>query len=303
MSDRVRLACQTEIFEIPLSKILPTRRLSDDIAKSVKYQCIEASIRELGLIEPLMIYPQPDTDGGFMLLDGHVRLMILKALGVATAKCLISLDDEGFTYNHKVNRLTAIQEHFMILRAIKNGVSEDRIARSLNVDIQTIRRKRDMLEGICPEAVQLLREKRATSEAFRELRKVKPTRQIEIAELMCAANIYSVGYSRCLVAASPAEQLIDSERGKDIRGLSPEDISRIEHEMETHGREFKLIAESLGKNTLNFVIVGGYLHKLLDNGRITRYLINHHAEIFAEFKKLDEARTFDDAEPMKPAED
>ena len=37
-----------------------------------------------------------------MLLDGHVRLMILKDLGQTSAKCLISTDDEGFTYNHKV---------------------------------------------------------------------------------------------------------------------------------------------------------------------------------------------------------
>src|SRR5262245_59573458 len=118
MSDRVRLACQPEVFEISLAKILPTRRLSDEISKSKKYQCIEASVRELGLIEPLMIYPQPDSDGDYMLLDGHVRLMILKALGVKAAKCLISLEDEGFTYHHKINRLTAIQEHFMILRAI-----------------------------------------------------------------------------------------------------------------------------------------------------------------------------------------
>ena len=30
--------------------------------------------------------------------------------------------------NHKVSRLAAIQEQFMIMRAIKNGVDEERIA-------------------------------------------------------------------------------------------------------------------------------------------------------------------------------
>src|SRR5439155_8955357 len=116
-----------------------------------------------------------------------------------------SADDEGFTYNHKVNRLSAIQEHFMILRAVKNGVSEERIARSLDVDVASIRRKRDLLDGICPEAVQLLRDKRVTGNALRELRKVRPMRQIEVAELMCATGNCSVGYARCLAAATPAE--------------------------------------------------------------------------------------------------
>jgi len=303
MSDPVRLACQSQVVEVPLTKILPTRLLGDHTIKTVKYQCIEASVRELGLIEPLVIYPQPDINGGFLLLDGHVRVMILKSLGITTAKCLISTDDEGFTYNHKVNRLTAVQEHFMILRAIKNGVSEERIARTLNVDIHTIRNKRDMLDGICPETVQLLRDKRATVEAFRELRKVKPLRQIEIAELMRAANNFSVSYSKCLVAATNADQLIDTERGKDIRGLSPEDISRIEHEMETLGKEFKLIEESHGKNTLNLVLVAGYLRKLLDNTRVVRYLAQHHAEILAEFQKIVEARNLADGPTAKATTD
>jgi hypothetical protein len=78
--------------------------------------------------------------------------LAVKTLGHATAKCLFALDDEGFTYNHKVNRLSAIPEDFMILRAIMNGVSEERIAPSLNVDVSTIRQKCVLLDGICQEA-------------------------------------------------------------------------------------------------------------------------------------------------------
>lgn len=301
MTDTVHLACQDEIVEVELGRILPLRMLDDAIRKTSKYQCIEASIRELGLIEPLVVFPQENSGGSFMLLDGHVRLVILKALGVATAKWLISDDDEGFTYNHKVNRLSAIQEHFMILRAIKNGVTEDKIARSLNVDVHSIRQKRDLLDGICPEAVQLLKEKRATANALRELRRVKPMRQIEISELMCSANNYSVGYAKCLVAATPADALINGERSKEIRGLTPEDISRMEHELDSLGREFKLIEESHGKNTLNLVLVVGYLNKILDNSRVVRHLSNHHPEILAEFQKLVALRNIGEGVPAKAA--
>ena len=61
----------------------------------------------------------------------------------------------------------------MIAKAIKNGASEERIARTLNVDLTLIRQKRDLLNGICKEAVQLLREKRTSAAAIRELRKVR----------------------------------------------------------------------------------------------------------------------------------
>src|SRR5262245_45844104 len=110
MTDPVRLVCRTEVVEIPIEKILPMRLLTDGVAKTAKYRCIEASIHELGLIEPLVVFPQPKSGGSFMLLDGHVRHKILKDMGAVAAKCLISEDDEGFTYNHKINRLSAIQE-------------------------------------------------------------------------------------------------------------------------------------------------------------------------------------------------
>jgi hypothetical protein len=303
MSDSVRLACESEVIEIEISRILPMRLLDDSLRKTVKYKCIEASIRELGLIEPLVVFPQANGDGFFMLLDGHVRLIILKAIGASSARCLIATDDEGFTYNHKVNRLSAIQEHFMILRAIKNGVSETRIARSLNVDVNSIRLKRDLLDGICPEAVHLLREKQAGANTLRELRKVKPLRQIEIAELMCAVSNYSAGYAKCLVTATAVEQLIDAERVKSIRGLSPEDISRMEHETESLGREFALIQESHGKNTLNLVLVVAYLRKILENPRVCRHLSQHHPEIQAEFQKLVEARNLADGVQAKNSTD
>lgn len=294
MNDKVRMSCEPEVKQILLAKILPMRMPDAGVRKTVKFKCIEASVKELGLIEPLVVFPQPNSDGAFMLLDGHVRHLILKELQQTHAKCLIATDDEGFTYNHKVSRLTAIQEHFMIMRAIKNGVSEPRIARSLDVDVGTIRQKRDMLDGICREAVQLLKDRRATDKAFRELRKVKPMRQIEIAELMCAASNFSVGYAKCLVAATPAEQLLDGDRPKELGGLSPEDISRMEHEMESLGREFKVIEESHGKNVLNLVLVVGYLRKLLDNARVVRFLSSNHPEILVEFQKLVEAKHLQD---------
>jgi hypothetical protein len=33
--------------------------------------------------------------------------------------CLIATDDEGYTYNNRINRLAIIQEHRMILKAIE----------------------------------------------------------------------------------------------------------------------------------------------------------------------------------------
>jgi hypothetical protein len=180
------------------------------------------------------------------------------------------------------------------MRAINNGVSESRMAKALDLDVAAIRQKRDLLDGICSEAVELLKDRRTTGNAFRELRKVKPMRQIEIAELMRAADNFSVGYTKCLVTSTPAEQMIGGGQTKEGHGLTPEDLSRMEHEMESLGREFKLIEESHGKNTLNLVLVIGYLRKLLDNARVVRFLSQNYPEILAEFQKLIETKSLNE---------
>lgn len=294
MNSRVQLACEKMIRIISLADILPMRKITKATKSTMKYRQVAASIREVGVIEPLVVHPQKGDASKYMLLDGHVRLEALKDLGIDSIKCLIATDDEGFTYNHKVNRLTAIQEHFMIMKAVKSGVSEQEIASALDIDVASIRKKRDLLTGICTEAVELLRGRPANAGTFGQLRKVRPMRQIEMAELMCASSNFSVTYAKCLVVASPAEQLLEKENSREVDGLSPVEIARMEREMDSLAKDFKQIEETHGKNVLNLVIVVGYLKKLIDNARVVRYLAQSYPEIMAEFQKVVESRRLED---------
>ncbi len=289
MGSAVQMAFDPKGVMVPIGQILPVRTVRPETRKGQVYLRLLASIREIGVIEPLIVHPQDASGSGnrrFTLLDGHLRLDILKELGRAEAFCLIAKDDEAFTYNHKVNRVAPIQEHFMVLRALENGVSEERIAKTLNVNVAAIRMKRDLLSGICAEAVALLKDKNVTAKGLREIKRAAPMRQIEMAELMVAANNFSTDYARCLIAATPEKDLLDSERLKVVPGMKPEDIARMEREMEVLGRDFLMIEESHGKNTLNLVLAVAYLRKLLDNAGVVRYLSQRHPEILSEFQSL-----------------
>lgn len=290
MPGTIKLACEPAIVTVPTDRILPMRSVTKEWRSGRKYQCIKASVQELGLIEPLVVYLQDSEETTYMLLDGHSRLEVLKELGELTAPCLVSHDDEAFTYNHKINVLTPIQEHFMILRAIKSGVPESRVATALSVDMEFVKRRTNLLDGICDEAVALLRDKSISAAAIREVRRVKPMRQIEIAELMRASHNYSAVYAKCLIAATPDDQLAEHARQKEVKGLSPDELARMEHEMELLTKEFRIVEESHAQNTLNLVVVVGYLRKLLDNARVVRYLSQNFPELLAEFQKLVETR-------------
>src|SRR5712675_265473 len=118
----------------------------------------------------------------------------------------------------------------MIIKAIERGVSEERIAKSLNVDVENIRRKRRLLDGICSEAVEILSDKHIALHAFAELKKLAPLRQIEAAELMVAMNKYTISYAKSLVAATPNAQLADGHKPRSIKGVSEEQRAIMERE-------------------------------------------------------------------------
>lgn len=299
MSKLVQLGFEPQGKTIPMEQLLPLRTIPKATRSSAKYQRIAASMNQVGIIEPIVVYPQGKANGRaqqYMILDGHLRYDILKTQGVEEVFCLISTDDDSFTYNHKVNQISPIQEHFMIMRALENGVSEERIAETLSVDVSAIRKKRDLLEGICPEAVELLKSRRAVPGAIREMRRVDPMRQIEMAELMVASNNFSTPYAKCLVAATPQEQMVEPERAKEIDGLRPEDVSRIEREMASLEGDFRSIEESHGRNVLNLVLAVSYLRRLLDNAAVVKFLSRKYPDVYAEFEKLAEVTDLGPAE-------
>jgi hypothetical protein len=224
----VKMAFEVESVAIPVGDIQPLRLVTDAAKKGIKYAQIAASVQEIGIIEPPVVARDRGRRGKYLLLDGHLRLEALKDLGETVVACLISTDDEAFTYNKRVSRLAMVQEHRMILKAIEKGVAEERIARALNVDIRTLRQKKKLLTGICREAIELLQDKHVPLKTFATLRKMGPMRQIESIQLMIAMNTYTSGYARSLLAATPQSQLADADKPKSVKGLTDEQMALME---------------------------------------------------------------------------
>lgn len=59
-----------------------------------------------------LVVIQPDASKSeYLLLDGHLRVLAFKELGLNEVACLFAKDDETYSYNHRINRLSTIQEH------------------------------------------------------------------------------------------------------------------------------------------------------------------------------------------------
>ena len=292
-TNRIRIAFEERIEPLQLSQLLPLSTVLPEFKQSAKYKQIATSVAEVGIIEPLVVARSAEQPGQYLLLDGHVRHAALLDAGETEARCLIAHDDEAFTYNKRINRLATIQEHFMIVRAIERGVSEDKLAKALNLDVKAIRRRRNMLAGICAEVVDLLKDKSLNPTTFEVLRKMKPMRQIEAADLMSTAGTYTASYAKAILAATRQADLVKSEQPKKIGGLTPEQMARMEREMETVQQDLKMVESRYGDDVLHLVIASGYLSKLLGNKDIRRYLSQHHPEILSEFVAVVSATSLD----------
>ena len=285
---RVGVAFQTTGVTVPLADIRSLRSVSPKMKRSAKYAQISASVREVGIIEAPIVVLLPSQPGRYLLLDGRLRIEVLKDLGHETVTCLVATDDEAFTYNKQISRLAAVQEHRMILNAIARGVPEERIARAFNIDIKTLKQKRRMLLGVCAEAVEILKDKPTSMNAFAMFKRMTPLRQIEVAELMVMMSRYSKGYVEALLMATPQAQLITHAKRKQVKGVSEEQVALMERESTQLDRDIKAVEQSYGSDHLLLVVARSFIAKLLASAPVVRYLAQQRPEFLAEFQKIAE---------------
>ncbi len=287
----VKSVFENRIVSLPLDRILPTRDVKSTDRLFGKYKMILATIPVVGLIEPLAVFPCRGRSGNYVLLDGHLRVRALRELGHSEAPCMVSTEDDPFTYNDKVSRLSAIQENRMIMRAIEQGLSENEIARVLALDVTRIRSSVNLLEGVDSYAVEKLKDKPITPLGLRVFKKVKPPRQREIADVMVTTGDYSGAYAEALLLSTPRDMLVNPDKPKVSSKVKQEDIAQMEREMETLERDFRVYQDRYGENTLTLNVVQRYVQRLVKNSTIKRFLVKHYPEILEELTVVAEMET------------
>lgn len=286
----VTLGFERESVIMPIAQLVPLKIMRPGSKESRKYAQILTSVRAVGLVEAPVVTPDRKHRGRYFLLDGHLRVEVLKDLGVAEVECLVATDDETYTYNKRINRLAPIQEHRMIRRAIDRGVPEERIAEALGLDVQTVKKRTRMLDGICADAAEILKDTPCPTASFNVLRCMAPIRQVEAAELMTGQNNYTATFAKAILAATPEAQLVDPRKKKlgGERAVNAEQIARLERELASLQAQVKSVEETYGIDNLHLTVAKGYIRKILGNARVVRWLSQHRQEYLTEFQSIAE---------------
>lgn len=272
-------------IRLTLSAILPLKAVRPSVKSTIKYQQILASIQEVGLVEPPVVTRSDKKSDQYFLVDGHLRLVAVRELGWEAVDCLVTGQDDTYTYNKRVGRLSAVQDHKMIVRAMERGVSADRLARSLGISEETVRQRFRLLNGICEEAAGLLADAPCPAKVFSVLRQMKAVRQIEAAELMVGNRNFSVQFANAMLAATPPPLLALEPKAPASPGTA-ESMARMERELSALQMQTSAVEDSYGPDVLHLTIIKGHLAKWLADATVVRWLARHRPEYLKEFQKV-----------------
>jgi ParB-like chromosome segregation protein Spo0J len=266
-------------LDIPIVKLVPR----NEHKANAKYRKrIEASLRAVGLLEPLIVYPQGDN---YEILDGGRRYQILLELGVETVPCLLANLRESFTANRMVNQLSPAQEMRMLRKSLEE-LDEQTIADALGMAGISHRLNAGLLKKLAPPVAEAFEAGTLTLPCAKELTHVKPERQTEILKLMESCKDYSVTFAKGLVLKTPVAKRSKANGVKTPWSRADEkksDLLKKLREAEQQQDFYSGLYRQYTTNLLKLVI---YVRSLLNNQRVKDYLREHHPQELEAFEQI-----------------
>jgi ParB family chromosome partitioning protein len=266
-------------LDIPIVRLRPLR---DRHVIKREYDRIVASIKAIGLIEPLIVFPEADD---YVILDGVQRYRALLDLGVEAVPCILGKRREAFTGNRMVNRVSPVQENRMIEKSMEE-LDEKTIAAALGISGISHRLKKTLLKQLHPDAAAALDQEKITRTCARELTMVKPDRQKEIMVAMDGYKDYSIAFARTLILKTPAGQRGNRKRKGDPWDKSADRKSDLLKQLTDAEQKHDFYSRLYKQYTVDLLRLAIFARELLSCSRVREYLEQHHPAIASRFQTI-----------------
>lgn len=269
----------SEGLDVPLIRLRPLRERK--VSKR-EFNRILSSIKAVGLIEPLVVYPEGDD---YVILDGVQRYRALLELGVEVAPCILGRQREAFTGNRMVNRVSPVQEHRMIEKSLEE-VDEATIAAALGITTIGHRLKKALLKRLHPDVAAAFDEGKINRVCAREFTHVRPARQKEILDAMAGYKDYSTAFVRTLVVKTPPHQRDTSRRKNNPWDRSAQRRNDLLKQLAEAEQKHDFYSGLYKQYTIDLLRMAIYVRTLINNTRVREYLQARHPSVLAQFEAI-----------------
>jgi ParB family chromosome partitioning protein len=270
---------RSEGIDIPLIRLRPLR---DRKVTQRESDRILASIKVVGLIEPLVVYPE---NGDYVILDGVQCYRALLQLGVEVAPCIIGRQREAFTGNRMVNRVSPVQENRMIEKSLAE-VDEASIAAALGISGLTHRLKKTLLKQLHPDVAAAFDQGKINRACAKEFTHVKPPRQKEILDAMEGHKDYSTAFVRTLVVKTAPEQRETRRRKNNPWDKTTQRKNDLLKKLADAEQKHDFYSRLYKQYTIDLLRLAIYARSLLTNTRLREYLNQHHPDVVSRFEAV-----------------
>lgn len=266
--------------DIPIIRLRPLRERK---VTQREFDRIRVSIKAIGLIEPLLVYPEGED---FVIIDGAQRYRALLEMGVEVVPCILAERREAFTGNRMVNRVSPIQEHRMIEKSLEE-LDEQSIAAALGIGTITHRIKKTLLKQLHPEVATAYDVGTITRTCAMELTHVKPARQHEILTAMYGYKDFSVAFARSLILKTPPGQRDTRRRHKHNPWVkASQRKSDLLKKLTDAEQKHDFYSWLYKQYTVDLLRLAIYARSLLTNAVVRAHLDQHHAPLVARFEAI-----------------
>src|SRR5271156_659460 len=269
----------SEGIDVPLIRLRPLR---DRKITKREFDRILSSIEAVGLIEPLVVYPEGDD---YVILDGVQRYRALLEMGIQIAPCIIGKQREAFTGNRMVNRVSPVQEHRMIEKSLSE-VDEAAIAAALGISGLAHRLKKTLLKQLHPDVAAAFDAGKINRVCAREFTHVKPHRQKEIMQAMESYKDYSTTFARTLVVKTPPHQRESRGRKHNPWDKSAQKKNDLLKKLAEAEQKHDFYSQLYKQYTVDLLRLAIYARSMLTNQRLREYLDRQHPDIVERFEAI-----------------
>lgn len=274
---------QMKGIDVSLNKLYPVNPRSElNLKKNYAFKKIVASIKSIGLIEPLYIYPDQDK---YAILDGYLRFKACELLNIKSVPCLIHDEPEAYTFNRMVNPLGNYQEQMMLRKAVTE-IDEKTIAETFGMRTIEHRLSRHLIQKLHPDVVKAYQSETINRQRAKDFTVVVPARQKEILNLMKEANDYSKKFLNIHLLQTHHQQRIATFKQRVLWAKNSEKRKELVNRLKDAQKQQSFYVTHYRDYCSNIMRLVPFIRQFISEPEIEKYLSQNHEAIFEYFNSV-----------------
>jgi hypothetical protein len=271
---------ELEKIDAQLALLMPLQKRT---VNKVYMARLEANIRAVGLIEPLLVYRHDD--GQLFILDGYLRYQVLLIIGETHAPCIVQKTLDLYTPNRQVNFISRSQRWKMLDKAL-SVVDEATLMASL--DLREIRRGFSPAHtaALCAEALELEKKGQLSKISCYHLMNVTPERQREILTVSNLAGDFSSPFIRTQMLRTPAQQRLQGPAQRNPWNKAAETRKKLVDRLTEAERRHDFYQVLYRQYATDLILLASHVRQIVSITPLKETLAAEHPDFLTFFKQV-----------------